>query len=464
MKQPEANLMEFRPAHHGALMTDLYELTMAAGYHTHGHNPRAVFELFVRKLSPRRSYLLAAGLEQALAYLENLRFTEEELSFLKAHPSFRRVPDSFFDYLRDFRFTGDVWAAPEGSLIFSDEPLLQVEAPLIEAQVVETYLLSMINFQTMIATKASRVAQAAAGRPVVDFGTRRAHGPEAGVLAARACFLGGCTGTANVQAGMDMGIPTFGTIAHSWIMSFPSEAEAFRRYAEVFPDTTTFLIDTYDVEEGARAAARFGALAKGVRIDSGDLDDLSRRVRSILDDAGCHNTRIVASSDLNEFRISELVAAGAPIDSYGVGTEMVTSADAPSVGGVYKLVAQEGIDGRLHPAAKFSPGKATLPGPKQVFRFSEGEVFSCDMLGLRGEPVPSGAESLLVPFMKSGKRLGSPEPLPDLRSRALRNLSRLPGPFRDIQDVREFPVALSPALVALRDKLQAPHAGRKEES
>jgi nicotinate phosphoribosyltransferase len=442
---------------HRALMTDLYQLTMAAGYHAQGLNRQATFELFVRRITPRRNYLVCAGLAQALAYLEDLHFEEDEIRYLRAHPSFRHVSADFYDYLRAFRFHGEVWAAPEGSLIFSDEPFVQVTAPLIEAQIVETYLLSMVNFQTMIATKAARVVQAARTRQVIDFGTRRAQGPEAGMLAARACFVGGCAGTSNVAAGLTMGIPTFGTIAHSWVMAFDNEAESFRRYAEVFPDSSTLLIDTYDLAGGAEAAARLKEACRGVRIDSGDLYEGSRRVRAILDGHGLRSARIVASSDLNEFIIEDLLRRGAPIDSFGVGTEMVVSADAPSIGGVYKLVELTEADGRVRPVAKFSAGKATRPGRKQIWRLLEDGEFRRDILGLREESAPDGFSGVLIPVMAGGRRLSPPESLPAIQERTLENLRRLPAAYRDIHRAVEFPVAESPALVKLGCHVRADH-------
>ena len=448
---------DFFPAHHRALMTDLYQLTMAAGYFAHGLTRPATFELFVRRITPRRNYLVCAGLAQALAYLEGLHFEEDEIRYLREHPSFAHVAPAFYDYLRNFRFTGDVWAAPEGSLIFSDEPFLQVTAPMIEAQIVETYLLSMVNFQTMIATKAARVVQSARDRSVIDFGTRRAHGPEAGVLAARACFVGGCGGTSNVMAGLAMGLPTFGTIAHSWVMAFEDETESFRRYSEVFPDSSTFLIDTYDLAAGAEAAARLGSACRGVRIDSGNLFEGSRQVRAILDAHGLQAARIVASSDLNEFIIEDLLRRGAPIDSFGVGTEMVTSADAPSIGGVYKLVEMAGADGSVRPVAKFSSGKATLPGRKQIWRWSQDGEIRQDVLGLRDEPPPAGHVPVLAPVMRGGRRLSAPEPLPAIRERALQNIRRLPPACRDIHRAYEFPVSRSPALERLARSVQGNH-------
>jgi len=451
---------DYVPRHHQALMTDLYQLTMAAGYFVHDLNRPASFELFARRLAPCRSYLLCAGAAQALAYLETLRFSGAELDYLRRHPSFAHVPAAFFEYLRAVRFTGDVWAVPEGTPVFADEPILQVTAPLIEAQLVETYLLAMINFQTLIATKASRVAQAARGRAVIDFGTRRAHGPEAGVLAARAAFIGGCVGTSNTAAGLHADIPTYGTQAHSWIMAFADEAESYRRYAEVFPESAVLLIDTYDVTAGAVRAAELGPSVRGVRIDSGDLYAESVRVRHILDERGLAATQILASSDLNEYIIDDLLRRGAPIDAFGVGTELVLSPDAPSIGGVYKLVAMTGADGRLLPKAKSSASKETLPGRKQVYRHGADGSWTHDVIGLRDadDAAFPGSERLLVPVMADGRRLSAPESLPAIQARARINLARLPELCRELRQAASFPVTLSPALERLRQEVRSEHA------
>ena len=268
-----------------ALATDLYELTMAAAYYDNKETAEATFELFVRSYPKNRSYLLAAGLEQAVEYLSQLRFKEEHIAFLKKHPTFKNVSKEFFNYLKNFRFNGDMWAIPEGTVFFTDEPILRVTAPIIEAQIVETYLLSLINFETLIATKATRVAQSARGKGVVEFGSRRAHGPEAAVLAARASYIGGCIGTSNVLAGYLFDIPTYGTMAHSFIMDYDSEEEAFERFCKVFPTSRALLLDTYDTIEGAKKAASSGVNPTLVRLDSGDRYDLSKKVRKILDEA-----------------------------------------------------------------------------------------------------------------------------------------------------------------------------------
>ncbi|MCL4402415.1 MAG: nicotinate phosphoribosyltransferase [Acidobacteria bacterium] len=424
------------------LLTDLYELIMAAGYWQAGKvGEKAVFELSVRRLPENRNFILAAGLHSAVEYLLNLVFQEEEIAYLRGLPQFSLVPPAFFDYLRDFRFTGDLFAVPEGTPVFAGEPLLIVRAPIIEAQIPETFLLAAISFETMIASKAARVAAAAGGRGVVEFGTRRAHGPESGVLAGRAAYLGGCIGTSNVLAGFRYGIPVMGTSAHSWVMSFCSEARAFRKLQEVLGPNTIQLVDTYDTLEGVRRAAEAGRPLWGIRIDSGDFLALSRAARRILDDAGLQEARIMLSGDLDEYRIRDLLAAGAPVDAFGVGTQLATSADAPNLGAIYKLVELD-ISGIKRFTAKFSESKRTLPGAKQIFRFPNRDV-----LARAGECSPG--EPLLRPIILGGRLL---EPLPgarDARATATRNLARLPGAMRGLEPAPPWPLELSRDLQAL---------------
>jgi nicotinate phosphoribosyltransferase len=315
------------------LLTDLYELTMAAGYFEAGKaTQKATFELSIRRLPTRRNFVIAAGLAQCVEYLLNLRFTAEEIDYLRGLQQFARVSSGFFDYLRDFRFTGDVFAVPEGTPLFAGEPMLIVRAPLIQAQIPETALLSAITFQSLIASKAARMVEAAGGRDVLDFGTRRAHTPQAGVLGARAAYIGGCVATSNALTGLRYGIPVFGTAAHSWVLSFPSEMESFRQLQKLLGPQTVQLIDTYDTLQGARRTAELGPPLWGVRLDSGDIVTLARKVRTILDDAGLPDAKIMASGDLDESKIRDIVAAGAPVDAFGVGTELATSGDAPSMG------------------------------------------------------------------------------------------------------------------------------------
>ncbi len=430
------------------LLTDLYELTMAAGYVQTRFHARATFELFVRNLPPRRSYLVAAGLEQALDFLEDVAFAPEEINYLRRHPAFAHVGTDFFDFLASFHFTGDVGAMPEGTLFFPGEPLLRVTAPIAEGQIVETFLLSTLNFQTMIASKAARVVTAAGGRSVIEFGTRRAHGIESGVLAARAAYIGGCQGTSNVFAGHRFGIPTFGTLAHSWIMAHDTEEEAFRSFLDLFPDHAILLVDTYDVPRAIVTILAMGRKPRGVRLDSGDVAADSVWVRQRLDEAGWTDVQVFASGDLDEDRISSLLERGARIDGFGVGTALATSADAPTLGVIYKLVEVES-GGAVRTAAKFSEAKITYPGRKQVFRFSDPQgPFSHDSIALEDEE-PSGGEPLLVPVMRGGRRVAHPPALAEARQRCLASLERLPQRFRDLRSTENYPVRPSPRLEAL---------------
>ena len=410
-----------------ALLTDLYQLTMAAGYWCAGKTGEiATFELFVRRLPPNRNFIVAAGLRNAIDYLLNLRFQEEEIRYLQALPQFRNVGAGFFEALRAFRFTGDVFAVQEGTPVFAGEPILTLRAPLMEAQIPETFLLSTIGFQTLIATKAARMVEAAGGRAVVEFGTRRAHSPDAGVYAGRAAFIGGCTGTSNTLTGMRYGIPVFGTSAHSWVQSFPTELEAFQRLQTLLGPATTYLIDTYDTLEGARRAVSLGKPFWGVRLDSGNLMELARAVRAILDEGGFPEARIMATGDLNEYKILELIAAGAPIDVFGVGTELATSSDAPNHGAVYKLVELDDA-GQRRFTAKFSQDKSTLPGAKQIFRYP-----THDVLARTHESCSPGCEALLRPVIIGGAAVGRELTALDSREHARNSIERLPKKLRSL--------------------------------
>ncbi len=440
---------------HSGLLTDLYQLTMAAGYIETGFDARATFELFVRNLPPRRNYLVAAGLEQALDYLQNVRFTADEIAYLQRHPAFRNISAQFFDYLAQFRFAGDVWAMLEGTMFFPGEPLLRVTAPITQAQIVETYLLATLNFQTLIASKAARVVTAARGRNVIEFGTRRAHGIESGVLAARAAYIGGCQGTSNVMAGHRFGIPTFGTQAHSWIMAHHEEEEAFRKFLEIFPDHAVLLVDTYDVRAAVEKIIAMGRKPRGVRLDSGDLAADSVWVRRRLDEAGWNDVEVFASGDLDEDRIEALLAGGARIDGFGVGTALSTSADAPALGVIYKLVELE-RGGEVHNAAKLSRAKITYPGRKQVYRFAgAGGKFSEDIIALEEERFPE-AEALLVPVLRAGQRVLPATDLGEARRRCLEGLDRLPERVVDPRtgDAAAYPVRYSSRLDALLDEVR----------
>jgi len=434
------------------LATDLYQLTMAAGYHANGRHERASFEMFIRRLPENRSYLVVAGLEQALSYLNNLNFNEEEIEYLRRLPVFAHVSREFFDYLSEFRFSGEVWAMPEGTLAFPGEPLLRVTAPLIEAQIVETFLLSTINFQTMIATKAARIVEAAQGRGVIEFGARRAHGMGAGIYAARAAFIGGCIGTSNVEAGYLFDLPVYGTAGHSWTLAFEKEMDAFRAYHQVFPESTTLLLDTYDTLQAARLATEFGLQLRGVRLDSGDIGALAKQVRAILDEAGMTETRILASNDLDEYKIAELLAAAAPVDLFGVGTELSTSRDAPALGGVYKLVEVEFPD-RIEPKMKLSREKATYPYRKQVWRNLDSEGnFAGDIIAMASETDPRG-EPLLKPVMREGQLLEAPPTLNQVQQYSKQQLAGLPLRYKTIRDAETYPVRFSDGLFQQRMQL-----------
>jgi nicotinate phosphoribosyltransferase len=431
-----------------ALLTDLYELTMAAGYFDSGRTAqRATFELTLRRLPTNRNYVLAAGLPQVVDYLLNLSFASEEIDYVRGLPQFASISPAFFDYLREFRFTGDLFAVPEGTPLFSGEPVLTLRAPIIEAQIPETYLLAATTFPTLIASKAARCVEAAKGRAVVEFGTRRAHTAEAGVLGARAAYLAGCAGTSNTLAGFRFGIPVMGTAAHSWVMSFGCETDAFRKLQRVLGPSTIQLIDTYDTLEGARHAAKLGGPLWGVRLDSGDVDRLSRQVRAILDEACLQNAKIMASGDLDEYRIRELTAAGAPIDAFGVGTQLATSADAPAMGAIYKLVEVE-VCGIKRFTAKYSEEKSSLPGAKQVFREK-----ARDILARSGEC--GSGEALLRPIILNGRLI---EPLPSLeaaRQRAAESVARLPEHVRSLDSSEPWPVIQSRELRDLIGRTRA---------
>jgi nicotinate phosphoribosyltransferase len=414
-----------------ALFVDLYELTMAASYHAHGLDEPATFDLFARDLPPGRGYLVSCGLDTALDYLERLRFDEDTLAYLRSLETF---DESFLAQLGSLRFTGDVWAILEGELVFPNEPIVRVTAPLVEAQIVETFLLNCLGYQTMIATKAARVATACGGRRFVDFSPRRDHGTDAAVKTARASYVGGASGTSLVLAGQAYGLALSGTMAHSYVMRFDSEADAFLTYARDFPGHSIFLIDTYDTIKGAHTVVEVAGklepelLPRAVRLDSGDLATLAPAVRRVLDDGGLTEVQILASGDLDEYRIAALLASGAPIDSFGVGTQLGTSGDASHVGVVYKLV--EDASG---PKVKLSTDKVTLPGRKQVFRRTDDDgMLHSDVLALQDETV-SDARALLTLVMRSGERVGDREPLDALRDRCRDAVGALPARLRALE-------------------------------
>jgi nicotinate phosphoribosyltransferase len=430
-----------------ALLTDLYQLAMLQGYVDHGMEGEAVFEFFIRRLPPRRNFLVAAGLEPALQFLESFRFDDADLDWVARSGRFN---DRLLARLRGLRFTGSVEALPEGTVCFPGEPLLRVAAPLPEAQVIESRLINLLHFSTLVASKAARMVLVAPGKLLVDFGLRRAHGAEAALLAARASYLAGFSGTANVLAARDFGIPAHGTMAHSFIQAHASEEDAFERFAASQPKNAVLLIDTYDTVAAARKvvalaprlAAR-GIAVQGVRLDSGDLLDLSRQVRAILDAGGLRGATIFASGGLDEEEIARLLAAGAPIDGFGPGTLLDTSADAPYLDCAYKLVEYEG-----RPRRKRSTGKETRPGRKQVFRRLEASGrLAGDLLALEGET--AAGEPLLRPAMRAGRRVAAAEPLAESRRRAAAGLDSLPVALRDLGAGAPYTVALSPALERL---------------
>ncbi|MGH2700102.1 MAG: nicotinate phosphoribosyltransferase [Actinomycetota bacterium] len=427
-----------------ALLTDLYEMTMAASYFRNEMNERSTFDLFVRHLPERRNFLIACGLEQALDFLERLRFDDEAVDYLR---SLEMFDEDFLDYLGDLRFTGDVHAVLEGEAVFGSEPLLRVTAPLPQAQIVESFLLNCVAFQTMVASKAARVAIACRERSFVDFSLRRDHGADAALRAARASYIAGAAATSNVLAGKAFGIPVNGTMAHSYVMAFDQEIDAFRTFARDFPDRAVLLIDTFDVEEGARRAAQAaneladeGAHLVGVRIDSGDIAHLSRSVRKILDDAGLGDTQIFLSGDLDEYRIADLVDEGVPVDAFGVGTQMGVSGDAPSLGGVYKLVADS-----KGPRIKLSAGKVTLPGCKQVWRRERDGLIEHDVIALEQEQL-ADARPILQPVMRGGRRVAAPESLEEKRRRCAATLAGLPSSLKSLTQRVEYRVERSERL------------------
>ncbi|HEX9819287.1 MAG TPA: nicotinate phosphoribosyltransferase [Methylomirabilota bacterium] len=443
-----------------ALFTDLYELTMAASYLRERMQGEATFSLFVRHLPAHRSFLVAAGLEDVLAFLESFEFSEAAVRYLRALGMFDA---GFLDFLGDVRFTGTVWAMREGTVLVADEPLLEVTAPIVEAQLVETAIINFVHLQTVLASKAVRSVLAARGRAIVDFGLRRTHGIDAGMKAARCAFIAGATATSNVLAGFYEGIPPAGTMAHSYVMAFPGELEAFRAFARTFPRGTTLLLDTYDTVAAAHKAVivgreleQQGARLAGVRLDSGELVQLSREVRRILDDAGLPYVRIFASGGLDEEEVARCLDAGAPIDAFGVGTRMNVSADAPYLDIAYKLVRYGARD-----VLKLSPGKATWPGEKQVYRLrgSDGR-FERDVLTRRDEPAPDGsAEPLLRAVMAGGRRLDPAPTLAAIRERCAQQVAALPETLRRLATDDRYVVEPSARLMALRSALEAQAMG-----
>lgn len=430
-----------------ALLTDLYELTMAASYYQHKMFAPATFSLFIRQYPPNRGYFVSAGLEEVLNFLESFHVSQEDLDYLR---TIRLFADDFLHYLGGVRFTGDLYAIPEGHLFFKDEPILEITAPIIEAQIIETYVINAINLQVTMATKAARCFHAAKGALLVDFSFRRTQGIDASLKVARASYLAGFGGTSNVLAGKLYGIPISGTMAHSYIASFRDEIEAFRAFAETFPETTVLLIDTYDTIAGARKAVtvakemlRKGRKLKGVRLDSGDMAKLSIEVRKILDGAGLEDVKIFASGGFDEYKIAQILQDGARIDAFGVGTKVGVSADGPYADIAYKLVKYDD-----RPVLKLSTGKRTIVDAKQVFRIYEEGKLAKGIIALRDEKLEGEPQLKLV--MQNGKRLMPSEPLSELRNLFQREFSTLDDKYKALENPEPFPVELGPKLEQLQ--------------
>jgi nicotinate phosphoribosyltransferase len=436
-----------------ALLTDLYQLTMAACYFDQGMHEEATFSLFIRKYPPHRGYFVAAGLEEALRYLETMRFSPDDLAYLQSTGLFSA---KFLDYLQGVRFTGEVFALPEGSIFFKDEPVLEVSAPIIEAQLAETFIINAVSLQTLIASKAARSFHAAQARPLIDFSLRRTQGTDAGLKVARASYLAGFRGTSNVLAGKIYHLPIFGTMAHSYITSFTQEIEAFRVFAQLFPGITTLLIDTYDNIQGAQKAVTVAKEmeARGerlgyVRLDSGDIAAISRDVRKILDANGLEYVKILASGGFDEFKIAKVLAAGGKIDSFAVGTKMGVSADAPYFDCAYKLVKYAG-----RPVMKLSTGKVTLVDQKQIYRHYDAQgLMARDTIALREELVPEAAP-LLQKFMAGGRVTRKLPTLTESRDFFQAQFALLPEPFKALEEPAHFPVDLSPGLQDLQARVE----------
>jgi nicotinate phosphoribosyltransferase len=432
-----------------SLLTDLYEFTMAAGYYRQKMFSPATFSLFIRKYPSNRGYFVSAGLDEVIDFLEGFHFEPDDIQFLQETELF---DTEFLDYLHSFRFTGEVWAIPEGRLFFKDEPIVEVTAPIIEGQLIESYLINAVNLQVTLATKASRCFGAAIGRNMIDFSLRRTQGSDAGMKAAKTSFLAGFSATSNVSAGKRYGIPIAGTMAHSFVESFHEEIDAFRAFVDTFPNNSVLLIDTYDTLEGARKAVAVArefavknVVLKGVRLDSGDIAELSRGVRQILDQAGFEETLIFASGGFDEYSIDQLLNQGAKIDAFGVGTKMGVSADAPYTDMVYKLVEYDG-----RPILKLSSGKQTLVSRKQVFRKKQKDTPVGDTIALRNETLDG--EPLLLKVMEAGRSLYSPQPLAALRDSFIKEYEKLDSCYKSIVDPSNYPVDISSRLSELQSR------------
>lgn len=444
------------------LATDFYQLTMSAAYYQNNLENQisndqdiAVFDLFVRKFPKNRNYLIFAGLEQVIHYLQNARFTERAINFLRKKEVFRNIDRRFFEeYLPQFKFKLDVWSIREGNFFFPNEPIMRVQGPIIHAQLAETYLLNVINYQTIVASKASRIKAIAPNKILLEFGTRRSHSPLAGIYAARASYIAGFDGTSNVIADIELGINSSGTMAHSFVQKFENEMESFETYYKLYGSDSILLIDTYDTERAAKSISKYKNTIKAVRIDSGDLIEHSKKVRKILDENGCEKVLIVASSDLNEYKIMEMLEKKAPIDAFGIGTELATSRDDPTLAAVYKLIESNG-----KPKIKTSEDKITFPGKKQVYRiFDKDGIFKEDLMMLENESPPPDSEVFLIPIMKEGNLVNQLPNLDEIKQYFLSNIERLPNEFKDLEKSQGSKVLISKKLSDLTNSLRLKHS------
>ena len=434
---------------------DLYQFTMAAACHVNKMTQSGTFELYVPGLPAHRSFLVLAGVQPALEYLETLRFKDEDIDYLRSLPTLQGVPDDFFAYLASFRFSGSVWAAEEGTPLFPREPMIRLTAPIIEAQLVETFLMNIIDFETAVASKAARLVLAAEEKGIVELGGRRAHGPQAAQHAARAAFIAGVRATSNVEASRRYGIPVVGTMGHEFVKACTSEAQAFQYYSKAFPSASLLLIDAVDAAASARHAVAFGESLHGVRIDAGDILSVSREVRTVLDGAGCQDTEIIASGELDEYRIAGLVADEAPVDVFGVGSELVTSRDAPTLDGVFRLVEIEDKSGPRYPTM-FAPGKEIMPGCKQVFRTrGEDGLAVRDTIVQAGEVPGQGQEAILRKVMQEGRSTVTFTSLEEIQERCMREVLLLPESVRRLDGAEPYPVVCSEKLTSLRDEVRS---------
>jgi len=439
------------------LATDFYQLTMGAAYFQHNlaHNrieaeDIAVFELFVRKLPKKRNYLIFAGLEQVIHYLQNAKFTKKAINFLRKKEVFKNVDSSFFDsYLPNFKFNLDVWAMKEGNFFFPNEPIMRIQGPIFHAQLAETYILNVINYQSIVASKASRIRNVAQNKILLEFGTRRSHSPLAGVYSARASYIAGFNGTSNVIADIELGINSSGTMAHSFVQKFDNELESFDTYYKIYGKDSILLIDTFDTEKAAKKVSKYKNNIKAVRLDSGDLIEHAKKVRKILDKNGSEKVQIVASSDLNEYKIKKIIESNAPIDAFGVGTELATSSDDPTIAGVYKL-----IEYNHKPKIKTSEDKLTYPGKKQIYRiYNEQGKFKEDVLSLDNEKAPPNSETLLMPVMKQGILITVLPELNKIQQYYYENIEKLPNIFKELEENPIFKVRISKKLSELTNSL-----------